>query len=364
MGDGKILVVDDNPANIQLLSRLLETHGYEVQTADCGQLALEVERRFQPEMILLDIDLPDLDGYAVAKALDQHQDLMVIFISALSDLEQIVRGFDVGGLDYITKPFMPREVLARIDRHFAYRRQQHEMRNLLQRENQRVANVNHLRQQFVYSATHDLKNPLNQIMGFTDVLRSDPRLGDADLQSYLGYMQTSAEKMRILVEDMLDVAQLESLGLRRERVSLNQLAEQALRAALLSAQERQIHLHWEAEEQINFEVDAERISRVLENLISNAVKYTPIGGQVTVSVASTAQFAILRVQDTGIGIAETDIPHLFEAFYRIRRPETEHITGSGLGLFIVKTILDQHGGKIEVESQEGRGSTFTVWLPL
>jgi two-component system sensor histidine kinase/response regulator len=366
-----VLMVDDNPANIKLLADLLTSRGYNVEQATNGADALALAQDQPPDIILLDIFMPGMDGYTVCRKLkadERMQDIPVIFISALTDVDDIVRGFDVGGSDYITKPFRFKEVLARIANMLTLVYQRRQIEALREQDRQHFESLNRMQNEFLRMATHDLRNPLNVILGYLRVLdrievsqRAKPLLDEAREN-----IQLSVEKMRMLVTDILDLAQIETgQGLHLKLTSLNSVLEKSLQGLRLVAQEKDITLNYDPPgEDIALMLDENRMSRVIDNLVSNAIKYTPAGGQVTLTAQKQDSTVQIDVTDTGLGIPGSDLPHVFEAFYRIEHGAHQREEGSGLGLSIVKSIVEQHDGTINVTSTVGQGSTFRIWLPV
>ncbi|MFZ4813173.1 MAG: sensor histidine kinase [Phototrophicaceae bacterium] len=233
-------------------------------------------------------------------------------------------------------------------------------------DQQRFQALTQIRERFISSATHDLKNPLNLVVGYTSLLESHPTIEqDATLRRYLTGIQHGATKMQALITDMLDLAQLTSgAPLQRSETNLNDLIALSLQDFTLAAQDKQIELSFIPAQAIpQLVIDRNRFQRVLDNLISNAVKYTPVGGRVEVRTQFINDKVKIHVKDSGMGIPSAAIPRLFDVFYRVQSKRHQEIEGTGLGLAVVKSIVEQHGGQIEVESMEQVGSVFTVTLP-
>lgn len=366
-----ILVVDDTPSNLQVLSDLLITAGYKLQEAHEGHTALQlVQTGALPDLILLDIYMPDMDGYEVCRRLKNNartRDIPVMFISALSDTDNIVKGFEVGGVDYITKPFQFREVLARVTNQLTLVRQRKQIEELRAKDRQYFESLSRMKDQFIQMATHDLRNPLNVILGYAnvinrlDVVGHDKALRDQAVTS----IRESVEKMRTLVTDLLDLAQFETRSyLSMKPVALGDFLERCLGGLHVIAIQKTIELAYSPlPGDIIVRIDESYMARVIDNLVLNAIKYTPEGGRVKVTGLLEAETVIIEVADTGLGIPVEDLPHIFDAFYRAHHSEQQHVEGLGLGLSIVKTIVEQHGGKVSVESEPGQGSLFRVFLP-
>jgi signal transduction histidine kinase len=372
-GDQKelILAVDDTPANLHLLTGILLASGYAVRMAEDGTSALEMARSLPFDLILLDIQLPDFDGFEICKQLKADpatRDVPVIFISAFSDTENILRGFDLGGVDYITKPFQVKEVLARVATHLTIVRQRKQIVALRELDRQRYEMLDEMKNRFIQMATHDLRNPLNVILGYAVMLEGAQCSEDdlAFVRESAREIQKSTAKMRGLVTDILDLASMEARSaLQLAPVSLTPFLSGCLKGFFPIANQKQIELIFQPpDDEVSVLLDAPRFERVMDNLVSNAIKYTPAGGLIEVCVHPDHDQVALEVSDTGLGIPDEDLPRLFEAFFRVATPEHLEVEGTGLGLSIVKSIVEQHGGKIGVTSQLGQGSTFTVSLPL
>lgn len=362
-----ILIVDDTPLNVRLLQEMLTKNQYQVQTAEDGISALQMLDEHHVDLVLLDIKMPVMDGYEVCRRMkedDKKRDIPVIFISALSDLEDIIKAFDTGGVDYITKPLKVREVIARVESQLTLLRQRQQIEHLRERDKQYYETLNNMKSQFIRAATHDLKNPLAVMVAYLGLLRQEFDPDDERLQ-YVLSIRESIDKMMGLVTEMLDLAQMESgLEIQREAVSLNDFIRKCHKDYFVQAQNKNIALELLLpEKDVTVQLDTTLMRRVFDNLLSNAVKYTPTGGHIDIGGEIIGDTVNLFVSDTGLGIPKSDIPNLFKAFYRVRQKEHMEIEGSGLGLSVVKSIVEQHGGEIVIESEPGLGSTFTVILP-
>lgn len=366
----KVLVVDDTPHNLGLLARVLRSTGYTVFEATDGPQALEVARLQRPDLILLDIGMPEMDGYEVCghlKADDALHDIPIIFISALSDTDGIVRALKLGGVDYVTKPFNVAEVLARVDSHLTLVRQRREIEALRERDRQHYQALEKIKDEFFQMATHDLKNPLNVIMGYIEVLaelRVDPQ-DQPLLHEGIEALRKAVQKMNHLIAEMLDLAKIGTgAAIVPEPVALEALVLLSLRGYELAARQKRLTLRFTPPDPDPLLcLDRRAFGRVIDNLLSNAIKYTPEGGSIAVSIAVEGDQVVLRVADTGLGIPEGDLERIFDAYYRVDRAEHRQIEGTGMGLSTVKAIVEQHHGTVRVQSALGQGSTFSVYLP-
>ncbi|MCU0512032.1 MAG: hybrid sensor histidine kinase/response regulator [Anaerolineae bacterium] len=351
-----ILIVDDTPANLSVLHGMLTGHDYKVRPAINGDLALKAVQTELPDLILLDIRMPGKDGYEVCrelKASPRTRHVPVIFISALDDIQDKVKAFEVGGVDYITKPFHLEEVLARVQLHL-----------MLQQQRRAIEELNTFKDELLRIVAHDLKNPISVISGYTDMLMED--IEDPELRDFVGRIQRSATQMLNLVTDLLDVARSEgNIPLNLQAVAVAGLLQSCVENYRLPAQQKQLVYHYVPPEAgLHLHIDPDRFAQVVNNLISNAVKYTDAGGTVRIESQVSADSFRLHIHDTGHGIAAEDLPHLFDKFYRVKNTQNRKIEGTGLGLAIARAIIEKHQGRIDVHSEIGQGSVFTIVLPL
>jgi two-component system sensor histidine kinase/response regulator len=366
---GTVLIVDDVVDNLHMLTDMLEAQGHEVRIAMSGREALDKINEKHPDLILLDIQMPGMTGYEVCekvKAKKETQDIPVIFLSALQESADILKGFEVGGVDYVSKPFQFREVVARVQSQMAVSQQRRELEDLRARDQQQFRMIAGAKDTFFRAATHDLKNPLTGVMLYVQMLRTTPPQNQAELNNALNDIENSARKMQSLLSDILDLAQMQ-VG------SVMNFIERPIQPILLKvmknfdvlAREKNIQLFLKMpDDEIQMPVDGNYFERMIDNLVSNAIKYTPHDGQVSVQMHVGGDGLQIRVSDTGIGIPEDEIDKVFEAFYRVKKASHRKENGTGLGLSIVAAIAEEHGGRIDVESVEGEGTSFTLCFPL
>ncbi|MFB2836267.1 response regulator [Floridanema evergladense] len=375
-----ILIVDDIPDNIRLLSSMLVEHGYRVRKVVNGERALKAIALQLPDLILLDIRMPDLDGYQVCarlKASDITKKIPIIFISAADDVFDKVKGFEVGGADYITKPFESIEVVARVEQQLAIRRCQQK----LFAKNQQLATQNIQLQQeikqrqqterrlkvFVHAVSHDLRNP---VTGISLLLQSYLNNTTADVvldKQIVETMLDSCTRQLQLIDSLVETQLLETsrYPLNLQPISLYALTSRILKnwEPMLTKSEVVV-LHRIATDLPLINADAEQLWRVFENLIGNAVKYNSSGFMLTLDALVDASEKMLRVivADNGVGIPNTECASLFDLYVRgtnsVRRP------GTGLGLYICRQIVEAHGGQIGVVGDLGQGASFWFTLPL
>ena len=359
-----IIVVDDTPANLHLLTGMLKERGYKVRPVANGKFALQTAKHDPPDLILLDIIMPEMNGYEVCECLkadEQLSGIPVIFISALNETMDKVKAFKVGGVDYVTKPFQFEEVQARVATHLELRRQ----KRLLQESNEQLRKLEELRDNLVHMVVHDMRTPLTAIYGFLRTLETLE--GESLSDQGREFVQTalaSTEDLVEMVSSLLDVSKMEAgeMKLNPTQCELLTIAREALARVEPLKGDRQLMLSG-ADKPVTVMADAEVIARVFQNLLGNALKFTPDDGRVTVSIEPGADAVRVLVQDTGPGIPPEYRERIFEKFGQVENPAHEQRHSTGIGLTFCKLAVEAHGGQIGVDSEEGRGSTFWFTLP-
>jgi signal transduction histidine kinase len=239
------------------------------------------------------------------------------------------------------------------------------LREELVRRNERLLELDRMKDDFVAAVSHELRTPLTSTLGFLRTLEArDSELGEAERRRFVTIARREGERLELLVQDLLSVAEDNALRLDRSEVDLSRLARARVQCARETAEKKQIDLTFVAEEAPAIRADGARLAQVLDNLLSNALKFTPPCGRVDVRVSSAPGRAVLEVEDTGIGIPAREREHVFERFFRASTTAVRAIPGTGLGLAIVKAIVDAHGGTVAVTSTEATGSLFRIEFPL
>ena len=381
----KIFIVDDSLANRRILKAILSKEGYELLEAEDGESAIDMALREQPDLILLDIMMPKKDGYEVCRTLkaDPRAYLIpIIFISAMTQDADKIKGLGLGAADYVTKPFSAAEVLARVRTQLqlysltksllqANRELEEKQRSLAQ-ANAELQKLNEEKNKFVGMAAHDLRNPLIVIRGFSEFLIEQASEAEADdTMEMLSAIKTSSEFMLELVNDLLDITKIESgtLELKPAPTDLKALIERNIALNRILAERKEIDIVFDPDEELPAAVhrivlDPQKIEQVLNNLVANAVKYSDPGGTVRVALSVLDADVLLQVQDHGQGIPEDEIDKLFRPFQTAGSAATHGEKSTGLGLTIVRRLVEGHGGRVWVESECGKGSTFFVSLPM
>ena len=360
-----ILAVDDISKNLQVVGTLLRREGYRIVPATSGAQALERVRAETPDLILLDLMMPDMDGLEVCRRLKADAltlPIPVIFLTASNEMEHLVQGFEVGAVDYVTKPFNPPELLARVRTHLELKH----ARDTIIRYGQELSRLNEEKNEFMGIAAHDLRSPLGTIQGFSDLLLDDPEMAREEREDFTRRISDTATRMSEMVQNLLDANRIE-----RGELKLN-LAPTELSAPLsgvveayrprAAAKQQSVHLQNEAPP-VTVVVDPSVLVQVLENLVSNAVKYSPPGKDIFVRLKKLPDAVRCEVQDEGPGLSAEDQKKLFGKFARLSAKPTGGEHATGLGLSIVKKMVEAMNGRVWCESEPGRGALFIVQFP-
>ncbi len=350
----RILVVDDNERNILLLRTIMEGDGYEVDEALNGLEAIEKITKFSPNLILLDIMMPEMDGFEVLKTLKANEDtryIPIFLLSARSDIEDKMTGLELGAEDYITKPFNPLEVSARVKSLLEMRRLQSKLR-----ETEKLAALGEM----VDGIAHEIRNPLVQAGGLARRLYEHET--DKERKGYAVRIIDAIERMELMVKRVDEYKEI--LVTKIGDGDLNEIIEEAcnLIKAKLTDKGR-VELKKELAPQIpTLKADKNNLTLAIYNIIENALESIEEESDgeihITSSYDATLGAATVTVKDNGGGIKESEVKEIFYPF------QTTKMTGAGLGLAISQRIITDHGGKIEVLSECGEGSSFTITLPL
>lgn len=353
--DATLLVVDDNEMNRDLLSRRLTRQGYTVFTAESGAEALRLIDAQPFDLALFDIMMPEVSGLeALARLRAQHTlaELPVIMVTAKAESEDVVEALKLGANDYITKPIDFPVLLARVRTHLALKR------------------LDQLKDEFIRIASHDLKSPLTEILGTAGLVEAIVKPGvplPEEVYRLLLNVKGSARKIQRIIEDFLDFQALEEgeLKLTITRVDLNAVAEEVVRDQRSYAAQKGLAIALDLASPLPPVLgDRERLTQVLENLVNNALKFSPAGTNVTVATRRVGDRVVIEVKDEGPGLREPDFALLFVKYARLSNRPTAGEKSTGLGLAIAKQLVDRMGGTIGARNNPERGATFYVALSV
>jgi signal transduction histidine kinase len=356
-----VVVVDDTVENLRVLANVLGEQRYEVRPVTNGRQALQAVHHDPPDLILLDINMPDMNGYEVCRLLKadpRTKDVPVIFLTALTDTGDKVKAFEAGGIDYITKPFQFEEVLARVKTHVALRQAQ----QALSQSYERLRGLERLRDDLVHMVVHDMRSPLMVLTEGLGMLREGDVL-DGERAADLRASLDAAEAINRMANDLLDVSRLEGgrMPLQRSLCDLTRIAGE-VRDALTSI-DRCRSIEVEAAEAIEALCDASIVRRVLENLLSNGIKHTPPGTRLRIALGRVERGVRVAMHDQGPGVPPEAREKIFEKFGTVETRQSRAYHSAGLGLAFCKLAVEAHGGRIGVDPGIPTGSTFWFELP-
>jgi len=367
----KVLVIDDEPGIRSGVSRILnnfhvtypfmdEDYTFEVTEAATGEDGIEILERDMPDILLLDNKLPGIQGVEVLEYIrKRNYDIVVAMITSYASLDVAIRATRDGAIDFIPKPFTPQELKSSIEN---ITKQQYLKRitHKMKQEGKKI------RYQFLSVLSHELKAPLNALEGYLRMMQAK-QAGEM-IDDYATPIERSLQRiqgMRNLIMDLLDFTKirLERKEEKIEEVNLSEIASSAIITVQPYAIQMDVNINLDIRSEAVIMADPVDMEIVFNNLISNAVKYNKSGGKADITIDSSESEAILIISDTGIGITKSDIENLFTEFVRIKNEKTRNISGSGLGLSIVKKVVELYHGTINVESTPDVGTVFTIRLP-
>ncbi len=352
-----ILIVDDTVINLQILGKMLTDSGYHVTAARSGREALDFLQKKVPDMILLDVMMPVMDGFELCRKIKTNPEtaqVPVIFITALTETKDKITGFRAGAVDYITKPLQPEEVLARVGTHLELERQRREMEGLLATKDV-----------FFSIISHDLRSPLSGLKSMCELFTRRIDTFDDTLKRVVGEGNKLINLLLDLTENLLlwAMSQRGEIELKPERIDLAELADRIIPLYQAAAEQKRITISSSAPAGLTVRADGNMLQTILRNLISNAVKFTAAGGSVSISAMPLDHGVEITVSDTGIGIKPESMGKLFSPGGGMKHAGTAGEKGSGLGLILCKDFVEKNGGTIRAESTPGRGSSFIFTLP-
>ncbi len=366
-----VMVVDDEPGIRSGVSRILSNFmvsfpfmdsdiGFQVIEVGTGEEAIEEIKNKHIDIVLLDNKLPGIQGTDVLEFINKNNpEIMVMMITSYASLELAVKATSQGAYDFIPKPFTPQELkssLENVSKHLF-------LRGVTKKLKQDGKEIRH---QFLSVLSHELKAPLNAIEGYLRIMQ-DKQAGSR-IEDYEQMIERSLQRikgMRNLIMDLLDLTKIkfEKKTDKFQLLKLKDVAQYAIEAILPYAIQKDIKFTLTEDDEVTLNADPGDIEIIFNNLISNAVKYNKEGGSVDIHMKSEDDKIIICIKDSGIGLNNEEKNQLFNEFYRVKNEQTRNISGSGLGLPIVKRVVDLYNGDIHIESEPGQGSTFTVKLP-
>lgn len=360
-----LLLVDDLDENLQMGSLLLRSSGYVVDIARNGKEALAECAAKRPDLILLDVMMPTMDGYECCQRLKADPDLRdipVIFLTAIAETEEVVKGLELGAVDHVGKPFNAAELLARVSTHLRLR----QLQTTVEDNYRRLSELEALRDNLVHMIIHDLRTPLSVVQGNIDLVEMLGGRGDKfdDLAGPLRDAKQATVEVIHMVSNLLDISRLEEgrMPLNLATVDMSEMLDRCGRKMRVKARQSDIDLKVEADP-AEISCDSELIERVLVNLVANAIKFSFPDTSVRLSADATPESLTVRIDDSGPGVPKAYQAKVFEKFGQVEAYENRKKFSTGLGLTFCKLAVEAHGGRIGVESDGESGSRFWFTLP-
>lgn len=367
-----ILIVDDKQENLISLRKFLESNYFEVDVASSGEEALKKVLKKTYALIILDVQMPGMDGFEVAELISGYSktlDTPIIFLSAVNTEKKfITKGYETGGIDYLTKPFDPDILLLKVKtfyKLFEQAQEMQEMQETLKKEIEQRKILENKKDEFISIASHELKTPLTSVRGYIQLLERLPDIKNNEkYKSYLAKTSTQLDKLRDLIDDLLDISKIESgkMKFNLQPISIEKLLENTIENVTQMYPSH--HFKQLGKCTATILGDEMRLEQVLLNYLTNAIKYAPNSKEVLVECKLTDNNKIqIGVRDFGIGIPSDKHESIFDKFYRVEESSYK-FQGLGMGLYICKEIIARHDGEYGVESELNKGSLFYFRLPL
>lgn len=366
-----ILIVDDSPENIISLKRVLEINNFQVDTAASGEEALRKVLKNSYVLIILDVQMPGMDGFEVAEAISGYskaKETAIIFLSAASiDVNFITKGYSSGGLDYITKPVDINVLLLKVKtfyRIYEQSRALNEMQKTLIEEIEYRKEAERKKDEFISIASHELKTPLTSVKGYVQILERSIDKGDTPtVKKHLSKVLNQVEKLNALVADLLDISKIESgkLKFNKKYFSIDDLITNIVE--VMQQSHPQFKIIRKGMANMDIYGDEMRIEQVIVNFTTNAIKYSPGTDEIHIMIYCCGDKLFVAVKDFGIGMTKEDQQNVFNKFYRVEET-SNRFQGLGIGLFICEQIIKRHNGHIGVNSKLGEGSEFYFYIPI
>lgn len=362
----KILAVDDNQMNLMVMRSMFKYQNYQVHYADCGEKALEMARQLRPDMILLDVVMPDLSGFEVCRILKEEvyfKDIPVIFITAADEIEFIINGFEAGGVDYITKPFRKEEIMLRIKTHFELKL----TRDQLVETTQTLMDLNKVKDRLFSIIGHDLRGPIGNVKMVLEFMSKgiiDPTKGEQYRKTVQDLLRTTDEVFSLL-ENLLAWSTYESGNLSSipENIVFKEAVASIVNLYQAGINSKRISLNINIDPDHIVYADLNMIKTVVRNLFSNAIKFTPVEGTISFASEQENGFVIIGVSDTGTGMPQEVIAKILDPNVYYTSLGLNKESGNGLGLKLCKDFIEKSNGKIWIESVPGKGTTVYFSLP-
>jgi two-component system sensor histidine kinase/response regulator len=379
-----VLIIDDSLVNLIFLQGILTKHSFNVISANNGERGLQLAQQTLPDIILLDIIMPGWDGYETCRRFKQNKKLSnipILFLSALGELKSKVKALQVGGVDYVSKPFQEPELLARLETHLelAYLRKNLECEvanqtkkikllfDALQLSYERAQQTSNLKTEFLRKISHEFLTPMNIVVGMTDILIEDTEL-TKEQQHYAKTISKASKQLNAILTNMLNFAQQFKSEIKQviTEFQVHEIINSLLKEFSPIAKSKSLQIYTDIEKSLLYmplRGDKQGIYNVLNKFLDNAIKFTE-NGKILIHVKFEKQLMLFEISDTGIGIPPKQKDHLFEIFSQVDNSSTRPYDGMGMGLAVAKMLTENMGGEIHMKSVLSQGSCFWIKVPL
>lgn len=357
-GKSHILIVDDNLKNLQVTGRLLREEGYKISLAENGNDAINLLASFTPDLILLDVMMPEKNGYEVCREIKmnkKHKAIPIIFLTAKNQTEDLVEGFSSGGVDYITKPFNREELLIRVQTHLE-----------LSASRKKIVEMNQTRDKLYSIIAHDIRSPFASITQAIHAISNGYlKPGTAEFDQIFGLLEQRTLETTNLLNNLLEWTKFhnERININLQPTNVYSLLKECLQLLNGSIVQKNLSIQMQVSPKVVAVCDEVTIHTVFRNIISNAIKFSPENGFIEIDAEERGNDINIRFIDHGVGMTSEILHKIFHNNEPHSTKGTNNEAGSGLGLYLVKEFVEQNGGKLLVESEENTGTTFTIILP-
>lgn len=354
-----ILIVDDNLKNLQLIAKILKDEGYLISLSQSGNDALDQLTQLQPDLILLDVMMPEMDGYELCrqiKNIENLRDIPVIFLTSKTQTEDLAAGFSAGGVDYISKPFNRQELLIRVKNHIELSDSRKKILEMSKNQNKLYSII-----------AHDLRTPFSGIaFTISSITSGLLDISSADLNEVFKHLDKTTKETSLLLDNLLEWTKLQSdvIPVSPKTLNIYSVIADCVQVLKGNADDKKIRINVDIKEDAGAFADELTIHAVFRNLIMNAIKFTRKKGRIDIHTIKNGRYINVSVKDNGVGISEEIADKIFHENQHYTTPGTNRESGSGLGSFIIRDFVKLNKGKIEIKSKPGSGTEVIVSLPL
>ncbi|MHC1775500.1 MAG: response regulator [Lentimicrobium sp.] len=360
-----ILLVDDLPENLAVLGNTLRNEGYQIAIANNGQQAIKIAVSRKPDLVLLDVAMPEMDGLTASRLMKENpesENIPVIFLTARTDTSDVLRGFEAGAVDYITKPFKSAELLARVSTHIELK----QSRDLIFRQKTELTHLLATKDKLFSIISHDLRSPFAGLLTMINIMvEGFDTYEKEELRVSMKLIRDTSEQMHTLMQNLLNWAKLQTSALEYKptKLKLESLIRKSTDVLTLNSSKKGVQFNSEISDNFYVMADPDLLRIILHNLLVNAIKFSYSGGTIHISCASDQNSITISISDNGVGMTQSQRENLFNPGNYLSTAGTANEPGSGLGLILCKEMIEKMNGKIGVESWQGTGSTFWISLP-